>query len=1310
MLTFQEALLATPFEPLSHRHVASLADAWNDRLRSGLGDCAWRFHFWMHGAVKALRNPDDLLFPSLLEYFEAYQMYESGDLIAWPLAGPGDPEGINTNNPLGGFTYGNEGASLDNETDRLGIAMDVGGEPPASVADFWALHCAQAGWIDPDTGIGSAPAVEAARKFGSIAYSLRSPHLKGYGGYLAGPEEVVITEGEFLNYRFFSNNTGAHPHKSYPFNDGTITWVAAYITEDAYNFYVVLVDATNSDTEATDILPKSVYSSGARGTSPVLPGYDGDPLMSKVSGQQLGQVLSQFASDFRGSIRKDAPELGLVPPCSVGRSELTANPTGGGAYLSPSHPGVFDFQQFGCRQYVLAPSRNSTTRPKFHVDAPGTDPYTVVADTVLEISPGITAHGLHASCCLAAIYVKTTALASGCTISARIDGVAVLTAAVTPDVPAVILTLPDPPDGSAVTVTVDDDVTFTGSSGKIEVEISELLRYKPDLSDAYLVLRLGSGTVPSGDEMNGSGVDEADARKISENLWARACVTNLHGETELPATPDSAINQNAVIDAFRRMSRVIRVVPPGMLVDYEVDSAGRSVLYFKRVTIGTGSESSSATEVFTGGLVAGGTYEVRGSVGYGNRVEYNGNDYLKDERFTPAFDVDEATLLDEFTTYGDATLWFIPRGLMDAGGKDGMGAHVGMETFRGIADEIVHLAPPHGQTNEWLLEMGSCGYRNSYSSAWKPEVLAYWVGQHNRAGFMAPEIAKDEALLNQVAYGQSMGNWGNMTCEMPSGFNYVRLSGSFYGGTHLNQYADEDAATVNPLFFKSCPIYQKPCEVEDAIYITESGQNRVKVTLTGRLQSTHGETSGAPATIARGFGYDPSSEPYRTDENAILEYLRGVLRGGSGNASVKVGDHAVNSLVDTLGQPPYGSVVPKFFLSKLVPIPFLDSNDDADPTDTVAWHDSLAQCRMLTEACCGGFVDAQFSADTACARNAGRLYMFNYENLCQQAFGHNRIGCFPDTSTAYIPTLETRPDNPFYLGPLPNTYISAGVFNQLAKSVNLLTAVPIYCPSKFETRTNRWRSDILVTPEGNSTADSGSSYGYWSGNAPSPATLIYTDDWHETDEEITGGCDVQLRYEHGTGWLVYQIQEQTEWRYSPANPDFLLACHPDWRDMVSGDVNSLQGAVGYDHRVFTTTLSAGETVIQPPEVGNTLWHLDSHAAMAVTTDEGCRMLSSGAVGTEPITGSVSLARLTDTVATVSYDDEYFVGNRTWVSPSVSMPDLALRIPLIGGITPSPESNLVGGDLDAATEFALDFVTGDLDTDTEEAGTWETGTL
>jgi len=93
-----------------------------------------------------------------------------------------------------------------------------------------------------------------------------------------------------------------------------------------------------------------------------------------------------------------------------------------------------------------------------------------------------------------------------------------------------------------------------------------------------------------------------------------------------------------------------------------------------------------------------------------------------------------------------------------------------------------------------------------------------------------------------------------------------------------------------------------------------------------------------------------NTEPYRTDENAVIEYLMHINlgRGGYNCDRNMIGDYgALSNVREGVGYRPWGACFPRFYFLKLIPLVGQDSLLDVEP---------YAQMDFYMRAMCGQFV------------------------------------------------------------------------------------------------------------------------------------------------------------------------------------------------------------------------------------------------------------------------------------------------------------------------------------------------------------------
>lgn len=497
-IAFARAPEVAPGDAITSTQLSRLARAFNDRLRSGVADPTYRIRFYLLSLFRQIRNPDasGWLWPAQHEFFTAYQMRDP-DLYAWPVTGPGEPEGINVTNPLGAYVFGNDTLGVSDEQHRLAaMPWSLDGVAPATAADFWELGKRQRGAFDAASGALGSPALDAARGWFLIRYSRFSPHGNAYGGWLPTPTVLAACEDPdpddeyppVINYEIkftattldadtsslsgtISTNSDGYSVVTY---DGTCqpaiidtypTHIAA-IAMTPWYYVVLLNDGT------LDYLPTNDWLEGP---------YTGAAALQKTANDGLQRIMQRFVSEYRGSAQQTAFEGQTVP--------------------SRWNSLAFDIQRFMTTQYRLAPARGliiaedsiEPVYPVATISAPAASPYVVADGTYGTWTGGGTAYPINTLCVGAAVLVRSTDLYESCTVGLY-NGTTLISSVqlnATTGTTAVQRWFTTPVAAAeSLSVKMITPVAFTSASGKIEVELAELLDYKPDISDLFMVARV----------------------------------------------------------------------------------------------------------------------------------------------------------------------------------------------------------------------------------------------------------------------------------------------------------------------------------------------------------------------------------------------------------------------------------------------------------------------------------------------------------------------------------------------------------------------------------------------------------------------------------------------------------------------------------------------------------------------------------------------------------------------------------------------------------------------------------------------------
>jgi hypothetical protein len=596
-ISFTRAPTVAEGDPITSTQLRKLADAFNDRLRSGLGDGAWRIVYYWLSLFRQVRNSDENgeLFPAMAEFFSAgYQML-APDRGNWPEIGPGQPEGSNLACQIMAYVFGAEAIDLYDEASRLGI-VPLG--PADTDEDLWKLAKQQRGGFDPNTGALGSPAWSAARAHYRIAMSPRSPHGNAYGGYLPTAELKLDScaeapDGSFPpNYDIFftklanTESGSIEPDLNYGVQDDSIVYNSVtynpgetllgvegettftgsgtvheqrhyagtcigeqypghvkWIGYAPWAYYVLKND------NSMDVLPTAEYIEGP---------YTGEAVLRKTANGALPRMLNAFAAEYRGS---DAQR----------------------AVFDCWNDEAFDTQRFLTSQYHLAANigteEDGEVIPEYPLFVLSGQTFIASGTRATHSQSNTDHHAWAEGFVLSAFFASATALRNPITLQIRNGETLLQTVTLTPDefgYAARLITL-NAITPASLTVTLVDDAYFTSTAGQISVECNEILSQKPGTEDLFLVLRLG-GALSADAVTDGRGIDDDQARVIGENYFSAGCITNVHGAEEL-ALPDAAVNVNGVFDAARRLSQCIRIIPRQNFVGYAVEN-GKSVCWF----------------------------------------------------------------------------------------------------------------------------------------------------------------------------------------------------------------------------------------------------------------------------------------------------------------------------------------------------------------------------------------------------------------------------------------------------------------------------------------------------------------------------------------------------------------------------------------------------------------------------------------------------------------------------------------------------------------------------------------------------------
>lgn len=1075
-------------EPIDSRHWNRLADSFNSRFLGGCGDPTFRTHFYFHSLFRGFRNPRDAFnFAAEDEWWKFYSHIEPLE-YDYPQTSAGLPEGIRVSNPLGGFVFGNENANLYNEPDRInydgstgeGVLLHDALGAPVSDADHWEIGKYQRGVTDSaGTDLDQANAIVAAQhhlkiRFGGFEH-------KGYGGFLPSSSAIGLCEDgvvENYNIKFRKLSTQADCiYSSCP--EGSGSGSCPNVSKGVYSWGIsgknyVLNHWDNTQT----LLPLEDYIEGP---------YDGlndNAFLRRQDGDQLSRTLNFYVNEFRGSDTNRALSDYFVEDYA------------------------FDFQRFFTRQYYLAPAYGvASGYGDGSLDAVYTQ-FDFNSDTAAGYGTtgGSDNYNIHSGFVCAGFIAIGDTLSESKTFTISVDGKDLASVTIDATTTNKSSWFEFPKNGN-VKIRCDKAM---GASESAYCEISEILEMMPANEDAYIVLRMGSANTTADD---GDGHDTASPKNISDALYRHGMIYN--GARSAVRSEDTYINRNPIYMTARKVAHDrLRMVERASLKGYEV-SGGKSILYYDRKARGVsgadifGGIAPSETAIASGNIKHNQKYVV--SLGTSG-ITYNGSTVAVGATFTGA--KGEKTFT---TTSGDEVV----------------------KEF----DGIIETAGEAGFDNRWCMYMSTTTYKPAEGSAFKPNSYGDIMGHGvDRCTFYSQTwtditSAEGKEMLQHVTLN---GGKPLVRPENPSGYRYALGTHTPPAGTSGTLVADSNTGSCDAGggipstesdcqgvvdHYKSCQIYVPDYQVE-SVTITASGL--VKVTMAGRLRRNDSAPSTVTNTSAGWDSYLSTESGPRSDENAVIEYLRWDQGSGT-NCTPRVGDTAPDA-PNTGGANwtgfMYGSCLPRFYFTRLIPKVYEDNNNIYQTQDTRLITDELAYLDLVLRAICEGFVDEtstnqlrrylnNISGKYECYNK--RLFDFTYENLFNAANSNRWPRLVP---------LSERSDNPKMFGPLPMVYTYAEHFNQIARAVNLLNKARLYLPVEVEWRRHDYEGFLPI----NSVSGDGDCVNgaVWAEDMPTPSatTLISTGAWQTETNSIVLNAYKRAKIDDLNGQCVIKTERR----------------------------------------------------------------------------------------------------------------------------------------------------------------------------------------
>lgn len=1027
----------------NHKYHNLLARAINQRIISGIGDSAWRIFYYAYSTFRGVRNPQDSSFPAQDEWFKFYANIEpkmAWGKFGWPEVQAGEAQGANVANPFMAWIFGNKARTTkadgtpDNTKDGIhgywsepirlgGLEIAMPRNMPRNISGDPNLNTV---WYDCQLQRGCAAFIP---NYKYLQRNALTPSSKELSLVSLG---ITSAARRHLRYVTEALSMGRYAPSYVPKTDGKggvfrKKNAAKDQIEQAIFYYLSYFRGTEDQRAKHNLSGKDV----------TVDGFDFETFFSRQFLLAPSYSKPKYELNQDGSVKKDNFGNNKIKYDSFGYPELFPEGT---ASFYWSFPLSFDNQE-----NIIQTQDNNT----FYFSG------NTKQETVFNTNPNPSVDKNRF--CLSAIFIQTSDIAvkftseadsllNGLFIDIYVNKTIYESVPILPEDKYKISNRTGVVNDSNVSqenqyriyqfnkihyfkYPVKGGVTFKvrGSKGvavpthksfgtvslgykiktpqtaqqnfSIFIKFAHVLEMKPSAADAYVMMRVATteGMGTDAGQMDPVGHFNCDSAKTVFTNYIRYGVAYNFTKKTLYQN-DAYVSANPVYESTRKfISSNIRMADRVSLVDYEINSSGKSVLYFNRYAMGM---KNTGIDIFRN--LGPSITEVGNRSMIGSKIEtfipiYKGKSYI-------VLDLNKNT--SNYIIYvNKGAKVQLKHGSLFVGGdyyyvSQYSDPSIGVYELDGIVDSSFVYDNPKADilvdkilqtsngniSNEWTMFMSYNLYHPSSSSPWKPTMYGDIMGALNArcltgSKSLFPNARTSRNVKKHLASVSWRPNDLPLVVEGPSGYNYIESANSSV------PYSDwiGEISTPNK-FSNSCSIYQAPYIIESVTRVNpfDPKSDLIKVTLNTRLRSADSleRYRGKISEDLEKWNYGPDNEkrrPFRTDENAVIDYLIHILTGQSCPRGV-IGDVAMNNQSFWSANRPFGCCYPRFYFVKLIP---------EVSASTVMYSDHYRQIEYYLRAMCNGFVNknSEMSAEEVIAAIRNGDTGLNYEGGLDSAIG-----------------------------------------------------------------------------------------------------------------------------------------------------------------------------------------------------------------------------------------------------------------------------------------------------------------------------------
>lgn len=891
-------------EKTDYDHHNLLADAFNEKILSGLGDCSWRIFYYAFSMFRGLRNPQDSAYPAQDEWLKFYSNLEpkmTYGKFGWPEAQAGEAQGANVANPFMAWIFG--------RATRITQANGTKDDTKDGVHGYWSEPIRLSGLElalpdkmptktsgDPNLNIVWS---DSEIQRGCLAFEPNFKFLKG--GALGTKTLELASLGicsaarRHLRYVTEAVSTGRYAPSYVPDQEGKggvfrKKNASKDQIEQAIFYYLSFFRGTEDQRARHSIKGKTVITHG----------FDFEKFFSRQFLLAPNYSKPKYELDASGKIKIDSLGNKKIKYDSFGYPELF-----------PEGPGSFIWN-ISLDSGVL-----NTTTKNYTVQTNASDAFLFKGqDNGKELkSFNTNPPDSNNRFCLSAIFIQTSDIAcsytdsddfllSGLFIDVYLNGEIYESIPLTGNDRYLItnrtatvnnksVNLPDqyriyqfnkihyfayPVKGqvsfrvrgsAGITNPTTNNfgaiplgkkiITDTGNKNNfsITIQFAHVLEMKPSAADAYVMMRVstteGAGT--DAGQMDPVGHFNCDSAKLVFSNYIRYGVAYNFRKKTLYQN-DAYVSANPVYESARKfISSSIRMADRVSLLDYEIDENGDSVLYFNRYALGMKNTGVDIFRNMGPSITEVGNRSIRGAKTetfipiVKNKwyivIELDKN--LRGSSTVRYVYNNKIKILKHGSTFQGGDYYFVSAyssgtiGVYELDGITPDSLIQGIDKSEIIVDGIKQ-APSGNISNEWTMFMTYNLYHWSNSSYWKPSMYGDIMGALN-ARCLTASGALEPLRGTSRNVKRALANVSTNPNDLPLIVEAPSGYNYIESANTKPQYGDWRGNLNYPgNFAASCPIYKPPYKIKSIVRLNpyDPTSDVVKVIIENRLQNTGG--------------------------------------------------------------------------------------------------------------------------------------------------------------------------------------------------------------------------------------------------------------------------------------------------------------------------------------------------------------------------------------------------------------------------------------------------------------------------------------